>query len=332
MLRWHGFSRHKAWERETSYNSSTSLNLPYLLLFSSIPADSFQTLDLGTSCSATSTFTMMLTPTYIAAWALALTMPAFAKEPAMAARAQQAESTSVVLATASGGAIDPLATRAPNVGPKPAFAGGPDLTINVVNSFGVPLSIFYGSNAGGPSPVGNPGYGALTSSTKVLFPSGWAGRITIGKNYDAQGSKIEASLSPPNYVPDVDISYVDGYSVPITCSCSGVAVAGCNIQLFNYGHTCPNQGPGPVCYNPEQGVPDGPATPFFQPCAGAAYTYPKDDLANSYGKCNSGVINCCVGTKCPAPARQHGKRELSDVARRHFWGRGEVGAEVFAEE
>ena len=144
---------------------------------------------------------------------------------------RQADSTSVVLGTASGGALDPIATRPPHVGPKPAFAGGPDLTINVVNSFGVPLSIFYASNAGAPTPVGNPGYGVLASSTRVLFPSNWAGRITIGKNYDAQGSKIEASLSPPNYVPDVDISYVDGYSVPISCSCSGVTVAGCNIRM-----------------------------------------------------------------------------------------------------
>ncbi len=173
----------------------------------------------------------MLSTTYIAVWVFVLATTAFAEYPAMAARAAQAEPTSVVLGTASGGALDPLATRPPHIGPKPAFAGGPDLTINVVNSFGVPLSIFYGSNAGAPTPAGNPGSGVLTSSTRVLFPSNWAGRITIGKNYDPQGSKIEASLSPPNYVPDVDVSYVDGYSVPISCSCSGVAVAGCNIRM-----------------------------------------------------------------------------------------------------
>ena len=152
----------------------------------------------------------MLASIYIAAWLLALMAPACAEEPAMVARAPQAKST---LGTASGGALDPLATRPPRVGPRPAFAGGPDLTINVVNSYGSPLSIFYGSNAGAPTPVGNPGYGVLASSTRVLFPSNWAGRITIGKNYDPQGSKIEASLSPPNYVPDVDISYVDGKSI-----------------------------------------------------------------------------------------------------------------------
>ena len=203
-------------------------------------------------------------------------------------------SSSTTLGTASGGPLDPLATHPPAFGPKPAFAGGTDLTINVINSFGSPLSIFYGSNVGVPTPVNNPGSGTLSSSTQVLFPSGWAGRITIGGNYDPKGSKIEASYSSPDYVPDVDISYVDGYSVPITCSCSGVAVTGCNgelryhvlspqskitdlsqtVQLFDDGQTCPSLGSGPICYNPEEDVPDGPAAPFFAPCAGAAYTYP----------------------------------------------------------
>ena len=182
----------------------------------------------------------MLASVYIATWTLALTIQASAEEPAMIARrAQQAEETSGVLGTASEGAMDPLATRPARAGPKPAFAGGPDLTINVVNSFGSPLSIFYGSNAGAPTPVGNPGPGVLTSSTKALFPSDWAGRITIGKTYDPLGSKIEGSYSSPNYVPDVDVSYVDGFSVPISCSCSGVAVTGCNIRKSSLP-------PGPV--------------------------------------------------------------------------------------
>ncbi len=210
-------------------------------------------------------------------------------------------SSSTTLATASQGPLDPLATHPPASRPKAAFAGGPDLTINIINSFGGPLSIFYGSNAGAPTPINNPGSGTLSSSTQVLFPSGWAGRITIGGNYDPKGSKIEASFSPPNYVPDVDISYVDGYSVPITCSCSGVAVTGCNgklryhvlfarskiahlsktVQLFDDGQTCPSQGPGPICYNPEEDVPKGPAAPFFAPCAGAAYTYPDGTCLSS---------------------------------------------------
>ena len=183
--------------------------------------------------------TNMLMSIYTTTWVFALTKSAFAREPAMTTREPKLQATSVILGTASGGALDPLATRPPNVKHNPAFAGGPNLTINIVNSYDPRLFIFYGSNAGAPTPVGNPGYGILASSTRVLFPSNWAGRITIGKNYDPRGSKIEASFSPPNYVPDVDISYIDGYSVPISCSCSGVAVSGCNIRTLSLPLTYP---------------------------------------------------------------------------------------------
>ena len=51
---------------------------------------------------------------------------------------------------------------------------------------------------------------------------------------------------------------------------------------------------------------------------GSAYTFPNDNGANAWNQCNSGVIDCCVGPSCPAPARQpKSKRELSDVERRH---------------
>ena len=51
---------------------------------------------------------------------------------------------------------------------------------------------------------------------------------------------------------------------------------------------------------------------------GSAYTFPNDNGANAWNQCNSGVIDCCVGTSCPAPARQpKSKRELNDVERRH---------------
>lgn len=172
--------------------------------------------------------------THAATCVLVSILPAIAEdfEPAIAPRAPAIMTTTpILLGTAYGGALDPLATRPPKVGPAGAgiaLAGGTNLTLNVVNSFGGPLSVLYDANAGAPSPIGNPGSGTLTASTQLVLPSGWAGRITIGKNYDPKGSKIEASFVAPDYVPDVDVSYVDGYSVPISCSCSGVAVTGCN--------------------------------------------------------------------------------------------------------
>ena len=168
----------------------------------------------------------MLTSNYAAVWTLAFLTQALAgkMEPALAPRAPtDAASTSVVLGTASGGALDPKATRPPTAD-QVDFSG--DLLLNIVNKQGYALSIFYGSNAP-PSISGNPGSGVLSASatTQVAVPTLFAGRVIIGPDYDVKASKIEWNWSN---VPDVDVSYVDGYSIPITCSCQGVAVTGCN--------------------------------------------------------------------------------------------------------
>jgi hypothetical protein len=93
------------------------------------------------------------------------------------------------------------------------------------------------------------------------------------------GSKIEGSITGP---PDIDVSYVDSYSVPITCFSKGMAVCGCNIDLCKQpGITCDSQVDGPVCLNFAQNIPGGPAPPFSAACAGAAYAYPNDNGANA---------------------------------------------------
>jgi hypothetical protein len=182
------------------------------------------------------------------------------------------------------------------------------MTIAITNLYGAQLSLSFGLNAGFPSPLGDPQPTLLpdSSSTQYLYPTGWAGRVAIGPNSNINGSKIEGSfIIPPNgnvALPDVDVSYVDGYTVPITCSSQGITVSGCNIDLFKQS-TCENQVDGPVCLNPAVSLPNGPPPDFFAPCAGAAYTYPSDDLANAYNK-TSNSISCCIGTSCDAPPRQ----------------------------
>ena len=175
------------------------------------------------------------------------------------------------------------------------------MTISVVNAYSSPLSLSLTSNVPGPSPIGNPLAAEIphSSGTQYVFPTGWAGRITVGPNLNYNGSKIEGSFTGP---PDIDVSYVDGYTVPITCSSEGTAVSGCNIDLFKRA-MCEDVLEGPVCLNPARFLDDGPASPFFAPCTGAAYTFPNDNAANA-GSLGSNLVSCCIGSTCEAPSRQ----------------------------
>ena len=201
-----------------------------------------------------------------------------------------------------------LSTDAPNI---KATVSEDYLTISITNSYEAGLSLSLGSNVGSPSAIGDPAAALFpeASLTQYTFPTGWAGRIYVGPNTNPDGSKIEGSFTGP---PDIDVSYVDGYSVPITCSSEGVAVSGCNIDLFSQeGIPCDTEVAGPICLNSAHNTPQGPAPPFFAACAGAAYTYPKDDGANQ-GDLQSNLISCCIGTPCAAPTRQKGNLRVRD--------------------
>ncbi|KAI1073763.1 hypothetical protein F5B20DRAFT_597267 [Whalleya microplaca] len=219
--------------------------------------------------------------------------------------------------TASGGALD---IAAKPTGPaefveNAQIASPPKyLTITVVNSQSAPVSTSHARNAGAPAPVsGNVGAGTIAAHATAVFavPTGWAGNVAVvpaSHPISNDDSLIEASfVKPSGYsvaVADVDISYVDGFSVPITCSCNGGVVTGCNKDLFSL-HSCPNNDGKGACVNPKRA--DGSttsATSFFAPCSGGAYTYPIDNKANSFGQCQSGRITCCIGTSCPKNPKQ----------------------------
>lgn len=53
--------------------------------------------------------------------------------------------------------------------------------------------------------------------------------IGIGNNYNVNNSLIEYTVGSGSV--NIDVSYVDGFSVPIVCSCSGAVATGCNINL-----------------------------------------------------------------------------------------------------
>ncbi len=123
-------------------------------------------------------------------------------------------------------------------------------------------------------------------------------------------SKIEDSFTGS---PDIDVSYVDDYSVLITCSSEDTAVFDCNIDLFKQpGIICNNQIDGSVCLNSAQKIPDEPASPFFTSCAETAYTYPNDNEAN-VSNLKSNLISCCIDTFCKALSRQLPKRGNSTL-------------------
>lgn len=198
----------------------------------------------------------------------------------------------------------PLTTPIPTSAPAVVNQGNPDsFTIAITNLYEAPVSLALGSNDPGPKPDGNPQATVLGkgSATTYTFPTGWAGRISVGKTICGSNSLIEASF-PGEQWNSIDVSYVDGYSVPITCSNNDQAVTGCNLDLWKQGNTCPSPiDNGAACHNTAGDY--GPPIQFFKACEGAAYTYPKDDTATN-GSVEGKSITCCIGTSCPKPAKQ----------------------------
>ncbi|KAH6648567.1 hypothetical protein BKA67DRAFT_681650 [Truncatella angustata] len=152
----------------------------------------------------------------------------------------------------------------------------------------------------------------VNETIRFLIPSGWHGKMSVGDaNYHLTGGSetlLEGSFleqvngnGETKVKLDFDVSMVDGFSVPLTCSCGDEVLTGCSWDLLSLNR-CPeeDQGDG-VCRNPLR--PDesvSSATEFFQPCEGAAYTFPHDHGANINGnpQCQSEGVTCCVGTDC----------------------------------
>ncbi|KAH8127562.1 hypothetical protein ACSS6W_000123 [Trichoderma asperelloides] len=205
-------------------------------------------------------------------------------------------------------------TAAPNIHGLDIASPPQFLTITVVNSHGDAISTSHAHDPNGPSAVsGNVGPGTMAAGATAAFavPTGWIGNVAIndaGWAITGDDSLIEANFVVPQgssiAVADVDISYVNGFSVAIVCSCDGQIVTGCNKNLFNL-NSCGNNDGQNACVNPlrsDQGATS--AAPFFAPCQHAAWTYVNDGAANSFGQCQSGQITCCVGAACPPNPRQ----------------------------
>ena len=92
----------------------------------------------------------------------------------------------------------PAPTPAPtSVTERPGKGSSGDMTWNIVNSMGEPVFLVYERNLNAPPPRGNPTAAPLATSTQIAFPSGWAGRITVGKGTDPMVS-VNGLLSSAN--------------------------------------------------------------------------------------------------------------------------------------
>lgn len=284
-----------------------------------IPA-TVETVQSGTTSNTVATATNTITNTGGSSAANSATNTATGPQASTSSRANTGTQTSAGIQTSA-------TIQAPTVtGTNGGGNGGGAMTISIVNSYSVALSIALGSNAGAPAPIGNPtpttiGQGATTFFS---FPTQWAGRIYVGKTVQSEGSKIEGSVTGP---PDMDASYVDGYTVPIICTSAGKS-SGCTTELFGHNGNYCNQtdqslSDFQICLNPKKNNDDGAADPFFAPCAHQAYTYPSDNAANQG---NIGVTtNCCIGTACGGGSSKRGivaKREAGREA--HAAGRHEA--------
>lgn len=188
------------------------------------------------------------------------------------------------------------------VAAKPDYNGQP-LTIHIQNTAGDSMHMNLKHDADRVGAICCPHNGPLPSSTQVTYPTGWAGRISIGPNPDedviTRGSTIEADFTTGTLW--FDVSYASGYTYPMhvlsippifitlvnnaaaaaaaddqrysVCSCGqGPITTGCNYPLLAHAAEdggCPNPGPQ-ICYNPNVGnndiVQGAPAAPFFEPC------------------------------------------------------------------
>jgi len=210
------------------------------------------------------------------------------------------------LKLAVGGAMDPQHNDHPlesnNADSGGAPAGFRPVKVHIRNAFGSPLQAVVVNAAGSPT------WGqsqVIHDSVSFTLPSHGNGQITLGHNTNPYGSKIELNNGFDTSVTQVyiDVSYVDGFSVPIVCHCGGLTT-GCSKPLFSQHTKCSALQPGPVCIN---NAPDnGPAEPFFAACRNEAYVISNQSGLGTGNYCSGTEIHCCIGARCGGH-----KRDLS---------------------
>ena len=86
-------------------------------------------------------------------------------------------SSQAEMGLAMGGA---LMTTPPALSNSPEPTSDRSMTITIANSYGIPVSISYGSDINAPTLTALPGTIGTSTSTAVVAPYGWAGRFYLG--------------------------------------------------------------------------------------------------------------------------------------------------------
>ncbi|KAI1505241.1 hypothetical protein F5X99DRAFT_275644 [Biscogniauxia marginata] len=190
-----------------------------------------------------------------------------------------------------------------------------EYVLTVVNLHTAALSTEHHNNNGTPTAIKEfeePHTIGVGASAILAVPTGWAGRIAITEAtypINDRASLIEGSFLIQNSVPSsptkdakfaLDVSYVDGFTVPVVCLCGGKVMLGCNLDL---NEMCPDQYRlnATTCINPHRDGKVQGVENIFKDCSPMAYTLPGDALGTINGfPGNESSVTCCVGTACPA--------------------------------
>ncbi|KAI1752564.1 hypothetical protein F4782DRAFT_530431 [Xylaria castorea] len=186
-----------------------------------------------------------------------------------------------------------------------------EYVVTLVNSHTNAITTAHGQNEGSPTAIhDDEGILEANSTAIIAVPTGWAGRVAIAEAevpIRDRASLLEGSFLVQGGVDALialDVSYVDGFTVPIVCACGDETVLGCNLNLLE---TCPDEYrvDAGTCMNPLRDGGD-PTYNIFGECASIAYTFPKDDKATTMGivGCEKSIL-CCVGTACAPHPRQN---------------------------
>ncbi|KAI1774988.1 Osmotin, thaumatin-like protein [Hypoxylon cercidicola] len=204
--------------------------------------------------------------------------------------------------------------EAPEPTPEPSVSADGNFVVTVVNSHTAAISTSHFQGAGSPTAIRHDNEGNIVAPDETItfaVPTGWSGRLAMyEEGYDVvdRGSLFEGSFmvdESKNAFMALDVSYVDGFTVPLVCECNQEVVFGCNLDLHNM---CPTelQLNAKTCLNPYREDLAPPINNIFEACAEMAYTYPTDDLATKVDipGCSRSIL-CCIGTACkPNPSQK----------------------------